>query len=101
MDVGTRKFSVGQVNVVAEIDRGHSVEFWADTATDKICGISKDAAPHVRQQAEAFREEVRDQILWALRGAIRSDRQTVAGALRKDGYGIMAGQLLAYGHRSI
>ncbi len=89
-------FEVGNVTVTAEDNRGHSLEFWADGATKRICGISKNADPHVRQQAEAFKHRIRDEILHAIRCALRSDRQTIAGALRRDGFEIVAAQLLAY-----
>ena len=96
MDVGTGRFEVGNVTVQAENNRGHSMEFWADSAMKRICAISEDAPPHVRQQAEAYRRAVRDRILDVLIKAVRSDRQTIAGALRRDGYDMVATQLLSY-----
>lgn len=88
------KFEVGNVTVTAEINRGHSTEFWADKATTRICGISEKAEPHVRQQAEAFKHRVRDEILWAIRGALKSDRQTIAGKMRENGMDLTAAQVL-------
>ena len=90
----------GPVKVTAEKNKGHSPEFWADRAADRICGISKDAPDHVRQQAEAFRERVRDEILKSILGALRSDRQTMAGELRSSGYEVIAEQILRFRIRS-
>ena len=94
-DLGTRSFGIGKVNVVAENNRGHSPEFWADRIANRVCGISSDAPPHVRQQAEAFREQVRDIALKCIMGALRSDRQTMAGEIRES-YPEIARQILAF-----
>jgi len=47
-------FGLGQVMVSTTDNRGHDAEFWAEQITNKIVGISSQAAPHIRQQAEAF-----------------------------------------------
>lgn len=87
---------VGQVRVQAEQNRGHSMEFWADRVADSICGISENAPDHVRQQAETYKNKIRDAVMWGLRGAVRSDRQTVAGALRENGLNVVADQIINY-----
>ena len=47
--------SIGNISVATQQNRGHPPEYWAERATERICGISENAAPHVKQQAEAFR----------------------------------------------
>ena len=51
-------FQLGQVMVSTTDNRGHDAEFWATETTKKIVGISSEADPHIRQQAEAFRNQV-------------------------------------------
>ena len=45
---------LGLIRVATENNKGHSAEYWAERATARICGISENAAPHIRQQAEAY-----------------------------------------------
>ena len=78
--------AVGQVMVATASDGGHDPEFWAKIATDRIVHISQDAPPHVRQQAEAFRDQVYSVILRGMKSAIVSDRTTIAQTLRRQGH---------------
>jgi len=91
------RFDVGNVTVTAEVNRGHPPEFWAERVTDKIVGKMHANMPdHVRQQGEAFREEIKGMIYRHMLSAIRSDRQTVAGELRKSGYPAIARDVLNF-----
>ena len=78
--------ALGQVMVATSDNGGHDPEFWAEVATNRIVQISQDAPPHVRQQAEAFRNEVYNVILRAMKSAIVSDRTTIAQTLRGQGH---------------
>mgnify|MGYP003642157300 CR=1 FL=1 len=49
---------LGKVMVSTTDNCGHSPEFWAERATEKICDISENAPEHVRQQAHAFQKVV-------------------------------------------
>ena len=86
-DVG---FKLGTVMVSTTENKGHDPEFWAEQITNKIVGISSNAAPHVRQQAEAFRHDVYQIILHGVKYAIKSDRVTLADLLRQSGHADMA-----------
>ena len=86
-DVG---FKLGTVMVSTTENKGHDPEFWAEQITNKIVGISSDAAPHIRQQAEAFRQDVYQIILQGIKNAIKSDRVTLANLLRQSGHTDMA-----------
>ena len=83
-------FKLGQVMVSTTENRGHDVEFWATETTKKIVGISAEADPHIRQQAEAFREAVLQQISYYIKEAIKSDRTTLIAELEKQGQQEMA-----------
>ena len=77
---------LGQVMIATSDNGGHDPEFWAEVATNRIVQISQDAPPHVRQQAEAFRNEVYNVILRGMKSAIVSDRTTISQALRGQGH---------------
>ena len=47
--------ALGSIGVATTNNSGHTPEFWAQRCTDRICGISENAAPHIRQQAEAYK----------------------------------------------
>ena len=90
-DVG---FKLGTVMVSTTENKGHDPEFWAEQITNKIVGISSNAAPHIRQQAEAFRQDVYQIILQGIKNAIKSDRVTLANLLRQSGHTDMADIML-------
>ena len=79
-------FKLGQVMVSTTENRGHDVEFWATETTKKIVGISAEADPHIRQQAEAFRIQVYTLIYLGMKSAIASDRVTLQGTLVSQGH---------------
>ena len=79
-------FQLGQVMVSTTDNRGHDAEFWATETTKKIVGISSEADPHIRQQAEAFRNQVYTLIYLGMKSAIASDRVTLQGLLASQGH---------------
>lgn len=83
-------FQLGQVMVSTTDNKGHDVEFWAAQTTKKIVGISEEADPHIRLQAEAFRNQVYTLILLGMKSAIASDRVTLTGLLTAQGHEDMA-----------
>ncbi len=83
-------FKLGNVMVSTTENRGHDPEFWAAQITNKIVGISAEADPHIRLQAEAFREQVYQLILAGVRSAVASDRVTIRGLLASQGHADMA-----------
>ena len=85
------EIQLGQVMVSTTENRGHDAEFWAEQTTNKILGISAEAEPHIRMQAEAFRNQVYTLILIAIKNAIASDRVTIWGLLASQGHDDMAG----------
>ena len=83
-------FKLGTVMVSTTHGKGHDPEFWAEQVTNKIVGISSQAAPHVRDQAEAFRHHIYQIILSGMKNSIASDRVTVSNTLRNQGHANMA-----------
>lgn len=84
------QIQLGHVMVSTTDNRGHDAEFWAKHTTEKIVGISAEAEPHIRLQAEAFRNQVYTLILLGMKNAIASDRVTMRGLLENQGHGDMA-----------
>ena len=84
------RVELGQIMVSTTENRGHDVEFWATETTKKILGISAEAEPHIRLQAEAFRNHIYAIILAGMKNAIASDRVTIRGLLVSQGHEDMA-----------
>ena len=78
--------NLGLIDVQTESNKGHSPEWWAQRLTERICGISENAAPHIRQQAEAFKVAIYETILYHIKQAINSERCTMANLLRSQGH---------------
>ena len=78
--------SLGAIEVATQTNRGHSAEFWAEKCTARICGISDNAEPHIRLQAEAFRLAIYNTILYYIKEAINSERCTMRNALIGQGH---------------
>ena len=77
--------SLGLIEVATQQNRGHSPEFWAEKCTARICGISENAEPHVRQQAEEYRLAIYSTILYYIKEAINSERCTMRNMLISQG----------------
>lgn len=77
--------SIGSIGVDTQQNRGHPPEYWAERATDRICGISENAEGHVRQQAEAFRVAIYNTILYYIKESINSERCTMKNILASQG----------------
>jgi len=81
---------LGSVSVSTSNHKGHDAEFWAEQITKKICEVSADAAPHIRQQAEAFQNYIYTIVLYGIKNAITSDRTTMINLLMSQGHEDMA-----------
>jgi len=81
---------LGQVSVHTTQNKGHDPEFWAEMITNKICDISAEAAPHIREQALQFKKHIYVIILNGMKSAIESDRVTIVGLLNSQGHSDMA-----------
>tara|TARA_B000000477_G_scaffold38494_1_gene32803 strand:+ start:2261 stop:2551 length:291 start_codon:yes stop_codon:yes gene_type:complete len=81
---------LGQVEVVTTNNTGLGVDHWADRATDHIISVSADAPPAIREQAEAFKENVRSVMTYYIKQAILSERTTICGTLSSQGHNDIA-----------
>lgn len=77
--------AVGSVMVHTTQGRGFTPEEIADRALDKIIYVSTSAHPVLREQAEAFRANIREVLVFYLNEAVRSHNTTLANKLRAAG----------------
>jgi hypothetical protein len=66
--------------------RGFTPEELAEQALDKIVYVGSKSHPLIREQAEAFKSNLRIVLLQYLQQAVRSDRTTIANRLREAGH---------------
>tara|TARA_R100001086_G_scaffold248470_1_gene185516 strand:- start:1944 stop:2234 length:291 start_codon:yes stop_codon:yes gene_type:complete len=78
--------SIGSVLVNTQNFRGHPPEYWAERATERICGISEFAEGHVRQQAEEYRLAIYNTILYYIQESINSEKCTMRNKLSQQGH---------------
>ena len=76
---------VGAVVVSTTTGRGLTPDEIADMALRKIIGIAETAPPPIRDQAIAFREQLRPVLVHYLYMAAKSDRTTLHHALKAAG----------------
>ena len=80
----------GNVNVMTSDKGGLTNEQVADLAVDKIVSISNDATPHIRQQANQFREHLKKVLYHYLLLARKEERASIVHILRSNGQKEMA-----------
>lgn len=80
--------TVGKVSVSTTSGRGRTPEEVAHSCVKHIISISENANPILREQAEAFRNDVYRVLVHYMKQAVQSDRTTIYNALcdagRKD-----------------
>lgn len=76
----------GGVVVMTTSNRGWTPEEIAERALDKIIYVGGNSHPAIRDQAEAFRENIRQALVFYLNEAVKSDRTTIAARLREAGH---------------
>ena len=77
---------LGGVQVATTTDRGWAPEELAQRAADKIVYVGDQSHPAVQAQARAFKEQVRQVVLFYLNEAIAQDRATIANRLMQAGH---------------
>mgnify|MGYP003150829874 CR=1 FL=1 len=76
---------VGQVQVFTSNNTGHSPEQIADMAMNKIMMINEKAPPPIKDQAVAYRNNIRDVIVYYLKQMAKSERTTILGVAQETG----------------
>lgn len=79
-------FGTFSVDVATSSDGGHSPEFWAKRAVDRIVSVADSTEPNIAAQARVFRDHIEQVILFNIKQAISCDRTTVGQVLTKAGH---------------
>jgi hypothetical protein len=67
-----------------------NAEEWAETAVRRIVSVSLDSPMPIREQAFAFREDVKKILIHYFEKVARSERTTVRAILEEGGYSELA-----------
>ena len=73
------------VSVSTTQNRGHTPEEVAKFCVRHIVSVSDEAPPVIRDQAQAFKDNVEKIIAYYMKQAIKSDRTTVYNAIKDAG----------------
>ena len=80
----------GTVTVTTSSHGGLPVEHWVERALERIVYVGDQSIPAIRDQAEAFKGQIRAALDYYMRQAIKSDRTTVYNLLLQQGETQMA-----------
>ena len=77
---------VGDVMVMTTQGRGSTPEEIAERALDKIIYVGSQTHPVIREQAEAFRENIRQVLVQYMHEAVRSHNVTLVAKFKRMGH---------------
>jgi hypothetical protein len=77
---------VGNVMVMATEGRGFTPEEIAERALDKIIYVGSHAHPAIRDQAEAFKDSIRQVLIQYMHEAVRSHNVTLVNKFKQAGH---------------
>jgi hypothetical protein len=77
---------LGDIKAVAVSGRGFTPEEVAEMALEKIVYVGENSHPAIREQAEAFRSQIRAVLVRYMRQAVSSHNTTLANRLREAGH---------------
>lgn len=78
--------NVGSVMVMATEGRGFTPEEIAERALDKIIYVGSHTHPAIREQAEAFKDSIRQVLVHYMHEAVRSHNVTLVNKFQKLGH---------------
>ena len=82
--------SINSVNVMTSNEGGLSSEQLTQLAMDKLLKVSDSAPPVIKEQAEAFKENLQKVVYYYIELARREERATIAHKMSKAGQKEMA-----------
>jgi hypothetical protein len=77
---------VGNVMVMATEGRGATPEEVAERALDKIIYVGSHAHPAIRDQAEAFKDSIRQVLVHYMHEAVRAHNVTLVSKFKQAGH---------------
>jgi BMFP domain-containing protein YqiC len=84
------EIQVAKVNVMTSDEGGHSTEQIVELAMDRILKVSETAPPAIKEQAEAFQNNIRQVLYDYMELARREERGTIAQRMAKSGHNEIA-----------
>lgn len=78
--------NVGNVMVMATQGRGFTPEEIAERALDKIIYVGSSTHPAIRDQAEAFKDSIRQVLVHYMHEAVRSHNVTLVNKFQQLGH---------------
>jgi hypothetical protein len=82
----TAQAETGILEVMTTNNRGFTPEELANNALDKILYVGETTHPVIKEQAIAFREQIRHILVHYMHQAIKSDRTTLANTFKTSGH---------------
>lgn len=82
----TAQAETGILQVQTTSNRGFTPEELANNALDRILYVGETTHPAIKEQANAFREQIRQILVHYMNQAIKSDRTTLANTFRTAGH---------------
>ena len=76
--------AVGNVTVMTSNNGGHSIDEISELLLRRIISVADTAPPAIKAQAVQFQDSLRIVIRHYMAEAVRSDRATLAGKLRRE-----------------
>jgi hypothetical protein len=77
---------LGQITAISVSGRGFTPEEVAEMALEKIMYVGESSHPVIRDQAEAFRDQIRTVLVRYMKQAVVSHNTTLANKLRDAGH---------------
>jgi hypothetical protein len=78
--------SVGSVTVMTTNNRGFTPEELAERALNQIINVGENAPPVIAEQARAYRENLREVLIYFMREAMRSRNVTLVNKFTQAGH---------------
>ena len=76
----------GEVKATMVSGRGFTPEEIAEQALDKIISVGGNCHPVIRDQAEAFKDQIRGVLVHYMKQVVRSNHTTLANQFRAAGH---------------
>lgn len=77
---------LGEIKAMAVSGRGFTPEELAENALDRIISVGSNSHPAIREQAEAFRAQIRAVLISYGKQCIRSNHTTLVNRFRNAGH---------------
>lgn len=81
------QMQTGIVQVRTTNGRGQTPEEISEEAVDRILYVGENVHPVIRDQAKAFKDQIRLIMIHYMKQAIKSDRTTLAARFKSAGHG--------------